>query len=72
MCITYACKTILHPLSHPPLLTPLPLPSLTARFYHLFPALAEGAMDSLLDLVEEENDQVREGEREGGRERRRG
>ena len=40
---------------------PLPSPPLPPRFYHLFPALAEGAMDSLLDLVEEENDQVREG-----------
>ena len=30
------------------------------RFYHLFPTLAESAMDTLLDLVEEENDIVRE------------
>ena len=29
------------------------------RFYHLFPSLAETAMDTLLDLVEEENDMVR-------------
>ena len=62
--------SISHPLCPPPLLTPLltplPSPSLPARFYHLFPALAEGAMDSLLDLVEEENDQVREGGRGGG------
>ena len=63
--------SISHPLCPPPLLTPLPLPlpspPLPARFYHLFPALAEGAMDSLLDLVEEENDQVREGGGEEGK-----
>jgi hypothetical protein len=29
------------------------------RFYHLFPTLAETAMDTLLDLVEEENDVIR-------------
>ncbi|CAI7992048.1 Apoptosis inhibitor 5, partial [Geodia barretti] len=29
------------------------------RFYHLFPTMAETAMDTLLDLVEEENDMIR-------------
>ena len=45
----------------PPPSTPPPLPPhliSVCRFYHLFPTLAETAMDTLLDLVEEENDVV--------------